>query len=40
VKEGKCCECGMEIAGRWERAGAGRNVTTGERLRRYVHLNL
>jgi predicted RNA-binding Zn-ribbon protein involved in translation (DUF1610 family) len=36
---GKCCECGLAIAGRWERGGVAAKAGT-ERLRRYEHLNL
>jgi pyruvate formate lyase activating enzyme len=39
MREGKCCGCGFEIAGRWERLGVG-PVAKSERMRRYGHLNL
>jgi pyruvate formate lyase activating enzyme len=37
--DGKCCSCGMAIAGRWERAGVVAPKKS-ERLQRYEHLNL
>jgi pyruvate formate lyase activating enzyme len=41
IVDGKCCQCGTEIAGRWERGRASAAKMKGEaRLRRYVHLNL